>query len=83
MAEDVDNEALSTLVINRLRSNLQIVAVKAPGFGENRKNCLQDMAIMCGAQVSGVCGAQVSGDMVFFSLMFILVVISGSPKGNG
>ncbi len=41
IAEDIDNEALSALVYNRIRSQLQIVAVKAPGFGDNRKNTLQ------------------------------------------
>merc|ERR1719225_1535400 len=44
IAEDIDGEALSTLVINRLKIGLQVVAVKAPGFGDNRKNTLQDMA---------------------------------------
>ena len=44
IAEDVDNEALSTLVLNRIRSNLQIVAVKAPGFGDNRKNTMRVMS---------------------------------------
>merc|ERR1719427_2016132 len=42
MAEDIDGEALSTLVINRLKIGLQVAAVKAPGFGDNRKNTLQD-----------------------------------------
>ena len=41
VAEDVDSEALSTLVINRLKIGLQVAAVKAPGFGDNRKNTLQ------------------------------------------
>ncbi|KAK7832983.1 hypothetical protein U0070_012139 [Myodes glareolus] len=50
IAEDVDGEALSTLVLNRLKVCLQVVAVKAPGFGNNRKNQLKDMAIAtCGA----------------------------------
>ena len=59
VAEDVDNEALSTLVINRLRSNLQVVAVKAPGFGDNRKNTLQDMAVMTGGAVLGAEGTEI------------------------
>jgi len=53
VAEDVDGEALSTLVLNRLKIGLQVVAVKAPGFGENRKNMLQDMAIATGGMVFG------------------------------
>ncbi|PKU33874.1 60 kda heat shock mitochondrial [Limosa lapponica baueri] len=48
IAEDVDGEALSTLVLNRLKVGLQVVAVKAPGFGDNRKNQLKDMAIATG-----------------------------------
>lgn len=51
VAEDVDGEALSTLLLNRLRLNLRICAVKAPGFGDNRKNNLRDMAILTGANV--------------------------------
>ncbi|KAG5851664.1 hypothetical protein ANANG_G00054030 [Anguilla anguilla] len=53
VAEDVDGEALSTLVLNRLKVGLQVVAVKAPGFGDNRKNQLQDMAIATGGTVFG------------------------------
>ncbi|KAL7881495.1 hypothetical protein AOLI_G00083430 [Acnodon oligacanthus] len=53
VAEDVDGEALSTLVLNRLKVGLQVVAVKAPGFGDNRKNQLQDMAIATGGVVFG------------------------------
>merc|ERR1719411_2039574 len=45
VAEDIDGEALTTLVVNRLKIGLQVAAVKAPGFGDNRKNTLQDMAI--------------------------------------
>lgn len=52
VAEDVDGEALSTLVLNRLKVGLQVAAVKAPGFGDNRKNILQDMAIATGGVVS-------------------------------
>ena len=51
IAEDIDGEALSTLLLNRLRLNLRICAVKAPGFGDNRKNNLRDMAILTGGQV--------------------------------
>ena len=53
IAEDVDAEALGTLVLNRLKIGLQICAVKAPGFGDNRKNTLQDMAVSFGATLFG------------------------------
>merc|ERR1712098_380267 len=56
IAEDIDGEALSTLVINRLKIGLQVAAVKAPGFGDNRKNTLQDMAIATGGMVFGTEG---------------------------
>ena len=51
IAEDVDSEALTTLVINRLRAQLKICAVKAPGFGDRRKEMLQDIAILTGGTV--------------------------------
>jgi len=51
IAEDVDGSALSTLVVNRLRSVLNVVAVKAPGFGDRRKAMLEDIAILTGAVV--------------------------------
>ena len=51
VAEDVDGEALSTLVVNTIRKTLRVVAVKAPGFGDRRKAMLQDLAILTGAQV--------------------------------
>merc|ERR1719273_78560 len=56
IAEDIDGEALSTLVINRLKIGLQVVAVKAPGFGDNRKNTMQDMAVASGGLVFGTEG---------------------------
>ena len=49
IAEDVDGEALASLVLNRVRANLKVVAVKAPGFGDKRKAMLQDIAILTGA----------------------------------
>ncbi len=51
IAEDVDGEALTTLVVNRLRGSLNIAAVKAPGFGDRRKAMLEDIAILTGASV--------------------------------
>jgi chaperonin GroEL len=53
IAEDVDGEALTTLVLNRLKVGLQVCAVKAPGFGDNRKNTLKDMSISTGGTVFG------------------------------
>ncbi|MGB2467391.1 MAG: chaperonin GroEL, partial [Crocinitomicaceae bacterium] len=51
IAEDVDGEALGTLVVNRIRGSLKVAAVKAPGFGDRRKAMLEDIAILTGGQV--------------------------------
>lgn len=51
IAEDVDGEALATLVVNRLRGSLKVAAVKAPGFGDRRKEMLQDIAVLTGGTV--------------------------------
>ena len=51
VAEDVEGEALNTLIVNRLRGTLNVVCVKAPGFGDRRKEMLQDIAILTGGTV--------------------------------
>ncbi|MCY7419408.1 MAG: chaperonin GroEL, partial [Chloroflexi bacterium] len=51
VAEDIDGEALATLVVNKLKGTVSVLAVKAPGFGDRRKEMLRDMAILTGAQV--------------------------------
>ncbi len=52
IAEDVDGEALATLILNKLRGTLQVAAVKAPGYGDRRKRMLEDIAILTGGQVA-------------------------------
>ena len=51
IAEDIEGEPLATLILNRLRAGLKVCAVKAPGFGENRKANLKDIAVLSGAEV--------------------------------
>merc|ERR1719390_549855 len=51
VAEDVESEALAALVVNKLRAGIKVCAVKAPGFGDNRKATMQDLAILTGGTV--------------------------------
>ncbi|XP_050919692.1 chaperonin CPN60-2, mitochondrial [Lathyrus oleraceus] len=50
VVEDVESDALATLILNKLRAGIKVCAIKAPGFGENRKSGLQDLAVLTGGQ---------------------------------
>lgn len=68
VAEDVEGEALSTILLNRLRGTLNVVAIKAPGFGDRRKRILEDIAVLTGGQAAldelGVKVADITADML-------------------
>ena len=68
MAEDVDGEALASLILNRLRGTLNVCAVKAPGYGDRRKRMLEDIAVLTGGQVAmkelGINLADVTAEML-------------------
>ena len=65
IAEDVEGEALATLVVNKIRAGLKVCAVKAPGFGDRRKAMLQDIAILTGGElISEELGMKLEGTTI-------------------
>lgn len=80
IAEDVDGEALSSLVVNRLRGVLSCVAVKAPGFGDRRKEMLQDIAILTGAEMISEEKGMKLQDVTFEMLGHAARVVSEKDK---
>ena len=84
IAEDVEGEALATLVVNKIRGTFTSVAVKAPGFGERRKAMLQDMAVLSGAQViSEEIGLKLDSttiDLLGSARRVIVTVPTGHPR---
>ena len=88
MAEDIEQEPLATLVVNKLRGNLKVIAVKAPGFGERKTSYLEDIAIMTGGTVIkeevGLSVDKVNKDSfkifkLFCSFFLVSVVLLLSP----
>ena len=75
VAEDIDGEALATLVVNKLRGGLKVAAVKAPGFGDRRKAMLEDLAIVTGGQV-------VSEDLGIKLENVTLDMLAARPRGS-
>lgn len=77
IGEDVESEALATLVLNKLRGGLKVCAVKAPAFGDNRKNILNDIAVLTGGQViSEEVGMTLEKSelSIFFNLIFYWIL---------